>query len=93
MVAPREQAPAHTMLADTTLLKVRHVAKPRICGEEGTTQGQEDGGGVIGGASASLLHQLLGTSTSAPLCVLTYWQLTHEKFIEICHISSVLRRT
>ena len=42
MIAPREQASAHIMLADTTLLKVRHVAKPRICGEEGTTHRQED---------------------------------------------------
>ena len=40
MIAPREQAPTH-MFADTTLVKVHHVAKPRICGEEGTTQGQD----------------------------------------------------
>lgn len=41
MIVPREQAPAHIMLADTTLVKVRHVAKSRICGEEGTAQGQD----------------------------------------------------
>lgn len=72
MIAPREQAPAHIMLADTTLVKVRHVAKPRICGEEGTTQGQDWEVGVIGGASTSLPHQLPWTSICVLLCVYSH---------------------
>lgn len=90
MIAPREQASAHIMLADTTLLRVRHVAK--LWGGGYYPRTRRLGGGVIGGASASLPHELLWTSTCVPLCVLTYWQLTHEKCIEICHISSILGR-
>ena len=32
MIAPREQASAYIMLADTTLLKVRHVPSPESVG-------------------------------------------------------------
>ena len=54
------------MLADTTLLRVRHVAK--LWGGGYYPRTRRLGGGVIGGASASLPHELLWTSTCVPLC-------------------------
>lgn len=68
---PREQGPACIVLADLPLVKISHVAKPRL-GEGSTTQGHEFWEvELLGATSGSLLHQLPCAGMRELFCVLT----------------------
>lgn len=60
------------MLADLPLVKISHVAKPRLGGEGSTTQGHEFWEvELLGATSVSLLHQLPCAGMRELFCVLT----------------------